>query len=86
MVYNDPIEKQNNPGGLAMHTFTFHAIDTATGELSNKAFLGQAELDEHMAWAEARFNMCQVVRNDGKKVVYVIGGNGQWEVYYREDA
>ena len=69
-----------------MHTFTFHSIDMITNKLSNKAFLGQAELDEHMAWAEARFNMCQVVRNDGKKVVYVIGGNGQWEVYYREEA
>lgn len=68
-----------------MHTFTFHTIDMATSELSNKAFLGQSELDEHMVWAESRFNMCQVVRNDGKKVVYAIGSNGQWEVYYKAD-
>lgn len=67
-----------------MHTYTFHAIDTVTGVLSHKAELNHDELDQHMLEAEDKFWSVQVVREDGKKVVYVLGESGQWEVYSRK--
>lgn len=67
-----------------MHTYTFHAIDTATGELSHKAELNHDELDRHLLEAEKKFWSVQVVRDDGNKVVFCIGNSGQWEVYSRE--
>lgn len=62
--------------------FTFHAIDTATGTLSHKEHLNKEELDQFMIEAESKFWACQVVCDiTGKRVVYVIGESGQWEVH-----
>lgn len=67
-----------------MYTYTFHSIDPITGKLSDCAFLGELELDEYMIWAESRFFVCQVVRNDGNKIIYQINADGKWEVYKKE--
>lgn len=59
--------------------YTFHAIDTATGTLSHKEHLNKDELDQFMIEAESKFWACQVVCDlTGKRIVYVIGDNGQW--------
>ncbi len=65
--------------------YTFHAIDTYTGTLSNMAHLNKDEIDQHMLEVESKFWACQVVCDlTGKKVVWAIGENGQWEVHHKE--
>lgn len=66
--------------------YTFHAIDTVTGTLSHKACLNADELDQHMLEAEVKHWACQIVCDlTGKKVVWVIGEAGQWEVHHKQE-
>ncbi len=64
--------------------FTFHSIDTVTGELANKAELNREELDTHMLDCQAKYWACQVVCGvTGNKVVFVIGATDEWVVHHK---
>lgn len=61
--------------------YTFHAIDTVTGTLSHKEHLNASEFDQFMIEQESKHWACQVVCDiTQKRIVYVIGENGQWIV------
>lgn len=62
--------------------FTFHAIDTVTGNIYDKECLNNEELSEFMVNAEKKYNTCQVIEDlTGKKVIYTLNEKGQFEVH-----
>ena len=65
--------------------FTFHSIDTVTGQLSDKAELNADEVDQHMLSVESKHWACQLVCGlTNKKVVFIIGEAGQWVVHSKQ--
>lgn len=66
--------------------YTFHAIDTVTGTLSHKEHINADELNTFMVEQESNHWACQVVCDiTGKRIVYVIGENGQWTVHSKHN-
>ena len=74
--------KGKTPKNEGLRMYTFHAIDTVTGTLSHKEHLNACEFDQFMIEQESKHWACQVVCDiTQKRIVYVIGENGQWSVH-----